>query len=694
MFKERTVTRDARFGGVECPHTRENRHCNMQACPTHCEIGEWQAFGACDKTCGSGTHTKYRTVVEGAFGGKVCPVDTVKHITASCNNEACPIDCELSGWSFWDRCSQSCTPEGSQTLGTHSRHRTITKQPQHGGKACGDVIETKDCAHVTCGIDATYSEWSEFGACDKTCGIGRKTMVRTVVTPARHGGVTSTNLTHSAECYDGGCPVDCVQSDWVEDPICRGPHILGNIGEKLNCGMGEKHRTRTIITGSDFGGTPCGPISEKMACDTGIICDVDCVLNPWGDWSTCTEGCRDGENGAIGQKQRLRTVQVEPVGGGKACAPTTQQIACNQHRCPVHCEVAAPSDHWTECTRSCGAGVMRNLHPVIRHASFGGDDTCASYTEVACNNQPCPIDCEASAWSAWSTCDKTCGSGWKTRTRTHVANTGLHGGTPCSEVDTTDLKFCNDQSCEVTADDYNLRDHLVGSSTNNDHFTAAPTQGAHQWVEDVPTVGHSVDGESIAATAAPTMAPTAYPDTVHYQDKCMNGPTEVDYGWHGAGYGDNWCNLCKCSRMHHTADDRLGLHHVGQGELHCQKKSCADRTNFGNVCSHTKCHFVYNFEAQHKVMMVSSHHAENQGSNHHCAYSAETNGCVCRCSGALSADHLKMQQSKVDGDSELRAANADPICLESQRRTEGSTIIRACLDKVTLESLPTTKSTW
>ena len=26
MFKERTVTRDARFGGVECPHVREVRY--------------------------------------------------------------------------------------------------------------------------------------------------------------------------------------------------------------------------------------------------------------------------------------------------------------------------------------------------------------------------------------------------------------------------------------------------------------------------------------------------------------------------------------------------------------------------------------------------------------------------------------------------------------------------------------------
>jgi hypothetical protein len=256
--------------------------------------------------------------------------------------------------------------------------------------------------------------------------------------------------------------------------------------------------------------------------------------------------------------------------------------------------------------------------------------------------------------------------------------------------------FCNDQDCNIST--YADWATELNNETSHTNWTAAGDvllsgQENHYdneshwygWDDWNTTYNNNSDGESVAATAYPTLYPTAYPTKAAYQDKCMNGGTEVDFGWHGAGAGNNWCNLCKCSRMHHSDTPSA---------LHCQKKVCATKTSYGNICSHTKCHFVYNFEAQHKVMMVSSHHAENQGSNHHCAYSAETNGCVCRCSGALSADHLKMQQSKVDGDSELRAANADPICLESQRRTEGSTIIRACLDKVTLESLPTTNSTW
>merc|ERR1712216_863490 len=145
------------------------------------------------------------------------------------------------------------------------------------------------------------------------------------------------------------------------------------------------------------------------------------------------------------------------------------------------------------------------------------------------------------------------------------------------------------------------------------------------------------DGESTKATAYPTAFPTSHPTEAAYQDKCMNGQTEVDYGWHGAGAGDNWCNLCKCSRMTHSSDP------ANRAALHCQKKICQTKTDFGQICSHTKCHFVYNFEAQHRVMMVSSHHAEQNGKNHACAFNPRDNACECRCSGALSTEHLNMQ---------------------------------------------------
>jgi len=218
------------------------------------------------------------------------------------------------------------------------------------------------------------------------------------------------------------------------------------------------------------------------------------------------------------------------------------------------------------------------------------------------------------------------------------------------------------------------------------------------------TYNNQSDGESTKATAYPTAFPTSHPTEAAYQDKCMNGQTEVDYGWHGAGAGDNWCNLCKCSRMTHSSDP------ANRAALHCQKKICQTKTDFGQICSHTKCHFVYNFEAQHRVMMVSSHHAEQNGKNHACAFNPRDNACECRCSGALSTEHLNMQKSSFthtnpagvtgvitevrSGMMEHFDASADPICLDNQRRKTGTPVIRECLDSVTKADSNTPSDTW
>jgi len=58
---------------------------------------------------------------------------------------------------------------------------------------------------------------------------------------------------------------------------------------------------------------------------------------------------------------------------------------------------------------------------------------------------PKPVDCQASAWSEWTTCTKTCGSGWTTREREILLEAG-EDGRPCPKKLHRKRK-CNKMPC-------------------------------------------------------------------------------------------------------------------------------------------------------------------------------------------------------------------------------------------------------
>ena len=70
---------------------------------------------------------------------------------------------------------------------------------------------------------------------------------------------------------------------------------------------------------------------------------------------------------------------------------------------------------WTECSTKCGGGRKRRSRKCDSPAPANGGTSCSGdgTKTMTCNTQPC----EWGSWSSWSSCSKTCGSGWKTRTR-------------------------------------------------------------------------------------------------------------------------------------------------------------------------------------------------------------------------------------------------------------------------------------
>jgi len=116
----------AQDGGAECLPQRMSRSCNNQACPIDCEQEPWSGWSKCSAECGGGVQRRIRkTIVASRYGGAECGESKEE---AQCNAEACDRDCELSEWTTWDKCSKDCGG------GSKKRFRFVKKASTGSGK--------------------------------------------------------------------------------------------------------------------------------------------------------------------------------------------------------------------------------------------------------------------------------------------------------------------------------------------------------------------------------------------------------------------------------------------------------------------------------------------------------------------------------------------------------------------------------
>merc|ERR1719478_1274636 len=129
-----------------------------------CEVSKWEPE-ECTKVCAGGDQKLTRKVLTHPNGGTKClPLAAER----SCNNHPCPVDCKLSAWSGWSKCSAECG------TGVRQRLREVKRAMKYDGKPCGEVNEEKACNNQACEKDCDLTSWTKWSACSKDCDGGTK----------------------------------------------------------------------------------------------------------------------------------------------------------------------------------------------------------------------------------------------------------------------------------------------------------------------------------------------------------------------------------------------------------------------------------------------------------------------------------------------------------------------------------------
>ncbi|KAJ1172187.1 hypothetical protein NDU88_004037, partial [Pleurodeles waltl] len=337
----------------------------------------------------------------------------------------------FSVWLEWQPCSVTCG------LGVQKRSRRCNSPlPANGGRHCqGPDTETSDCQNHPCPVDGSWSDWSPWEECSRTCGQGNQTRTRTCSNPpAQHGGKPCDgNAVEVIMCNARPCPVNGIWSTWMPWGSCS-----------QTCGKGTQTRLRLCNNPPpSFDGSPCdGPDTQMQMCNQRL-CPVDGKWATWNSWSACSVSCGGGAR----QRRRECSDPAPQYGGHKCEGNDVQMDFCNSDPCPVHGNWG-PWIAWGSCSRTCNGGQMRRYRTCDnpRPASGGRACTGADTQIQRCNVELCPVDGSWGQWQAWSECSAPCGGGEQTRTRQCDNPVPSNSGRACPG-DFSQLSKCNMRAC-------------------------------------------------------------------------------------------------------------------------------------------------------------------------------------------------------------------------------------------------------
>ncbi|XP_076799785.1 uncharacterized protein LOC143444876 isoform X2 [Clavelina lepadiformis] len=338
--------------------------CNTCSCNSCDEYGQWGRWTPCSKTCGGGIRHRYRSC------GKTTGCAGSYQDNDVCATRQCSVQAaaEWSSWTNQGSCSRTCGGGRQKKV-----RRCLTGDNCDGRHMIRIQCNTHDCA--------VWGPWRNDGGCSRTCGGGRRRQRRTCQSKSRCVGSSIREI----DCNTNRCD-NSAWGSWRNEGGCS-----------KTCGGGKRRQRRTCLHGSGC----VGRTTREVNCNTNR-CPSIAVWGPWRNEGSCSKTCGEG------RRRQRRTCR-----NGSGCVgPTTREINCNNDRCQSN-PVWGPWRNSGTCSRTCGGGKIVQ----IRTCQTGSNCVGLSRREVPCNTPVCRPRPSWSAWTSYSQCDVTCGSGTQYRTR-------------------------------------------------------------------------------------------------------------------------------------------------------------------------------------------------------------------------------------------------------------------------------------
>ncbi|CAI9582303.1 unnamed protein product, partial [Staurois parvus] len=165
--------------------------------PADEEFGPWSPWTPCSKSCSDRHFPAVKTRSRFCPSGRNCSGESFQENVCNlpqctgpdsppCVDEECQQrNCSWNPWSEWSECSRSCG------VGQQRRLRTYNP-PGEKGVWCDDILtgntERRFCNLQACIVNGSWSKWSPWSWCDRTCGGGRSVRSRTCTSPPPKNG--------------------------------------------------------------------------------------------------------------------------------------------------------------------------------------------------------------------------------------------------------------------------------------------------------------------------------------------------------------------------------------------------------------------------------------------------------------------------------------------------------------------------
>jgi len=275
--------------------------------------------------------------------------------------------------------------------------------------------------HTPPAVNCVWAQWTEWSKCNKSCEGGTKTRTRTKKVEARHGGKECPgSSSDSSQCNNIPCTA-CL-TDNARKP-CKFPFIYEGktyIGCTKDGHIDDQWWCSTLLDDDGWHVKGRGNWGHcKLACPK----HQDCKWASWTAWSSCKKSCEEGTK-FRSTKTRSRKKQVEAQNGGDVCL-----------------------------------GKSKDTKP--------------------CKSIPCPVNCVWAQWTAWSSCNKSCEGGTKTRFRTKQVE-AEHGGKECPG-DSSDTTKCNSIPCRNIVNCNFTVDNSFGEISYNGRVLDVTGQQGGPW---------------------------------------------------------------------------------------------------------------------------------------------------------------------------------------------------------------------